>query len=193
MPVNNNTTHKIIKQCLYISINNYCLENDMKIGMKGICAGLLVVWAGGAKASVEDHCDMGGEVTKSVTVNSGEDCEKTCDQDPDCKGFSFVSGWNKCFLKSKAGGAHKITFISQTIEMRGQERVLGEKKVDFDHSGKDLRKVSPVQDEDQCGKECNSEKECKGYVYIKGYRDCWLKKTEGKFKAKIFYCGSKVK
>jgi hypothetical protein len=62
--------------------------------------------------------------------------------------------------------------------------------VDYDHSGKDIKRL--VLDEAKaCAKACREEKACAAFTFIDGYRVCWLKKTGGRLRPKVFHCGVK--
>jgi hypothetical protein len=58
-----------------------------------------------------------------------------------------------------------------------------------DDSGKDFKRVAPIQSPDNCKNACLDEAQCKAFVFIEGYSVCWLKKTTGRFADKVFSGG----
>lgn len=140
----------------------------------------------------ETHCDLpgndlGGKGGGPSAEVDPEACEKRCAGLAGCEAYVFISGWKRCFPKTKAGTKVPVRYFSG--EMAG--RAVDDAALDRDYSGKDLRRVVQVKSGEDCGKECSAEPQCKAFAYIGGYADCWLKKERGNPKPKVFSCGVK--
>ena len=133
---------------------------------------------------IEEGCDIPGNNLKSSKEKSPPLCAEACDKEPKCKGFTFISGWNKCFLKSKVKTQAKVTMIA------AHNKDGFKLHFNHDNSGKDFKNIV-LDSEKLCLDECRKNSKCKGFSYIKGYRSCWLKKTLGRVFPKVFYCGIK--
>ena len=140
-------------------------------------------WGQASKLLDQTHCDLLGPNTKVLKkVASQSDCHNHCAQHDACQGYVFISSWNRCFLKSSIKRLTQVNLISG---LPGQDA-----KVDYDHSGKDLRQVS-TSNASGCESQCRKDSQCGAYTFIKGYQTCWLKKKSGSFRPKVFYCGRK--
>lgn len=141
-------------------------------------------------AAVQMHCDLpGGNRSHQATV-SAEACATACSTDPACQAWSFVGGWNRCFLKQKSAKPVKLQIHAAQIERDAQGvRQLGKIHLNHDSSGKDLRRISTVKDAEACGQLCVEEAQCESIAFLDGYGDCWLKKNKGRLFPKVFYCG----
>lgn len=149
------------------------------------------VASGGSRSEpgqIKQYCDIPGHnISSKKTVNQHA-CRSECLRSTKCKAFTYVSGWGKCFLKSRAAKQHRVRFFAGHFD---DQRRLVESSDDRDYNGTDLKKVSGVDSGKQCQNVCKEENKCKAFVYIEGYRDCWLKSSVGKSMKKIFYCGVK--
>jgi len=125
------------------------------------------------------------KTSMSATSRVKQDLDRqACDSDASCRGFTFVSGWNRCFLKSKIARFAILRFVSAA---KG-----GSPQPDFDNTRKDLRRVIHLKTPLACSRACGSEPKCTGWTYLDGYGDCWLKSGVGRLKPKVFYCGTKL-
>lgn len=131
----------------------------------------------------QDHCDLlGPNAAVLKNLSSHKDCQGECVKMKNCKGYVFISNWNRCFLKSEVKRLTKVSMISG---------LPGEKaKLDHDHSGKDMRQEAAANAR-ACDALCRKESACGAYTFIEGYQTCWLKKNPGSFRPKVFYCGRK--
>lgn len=141
---------------------------------------------------LQTHCDAPGPVLKSEKIKDAESCRQLCGDKPECQGFYHVSGWGRCFLKSKASKTTSLRIYSGAISSpkEGVRNVV-DATYDKDYSGKDLRRVTAVASGEACGQECLKEPMCQAFAYFEGLRDCWLKKAAGHPYGKIFSCGLK--
>lgn len=130
--------------------------------------------------------DLGGKDGSSKEV-SVEACEQRCASHSQCAAYVFISGWNRCFLKAKAGKSVPVRFYAGTMK----DGKIADAGFDRDYSGKDLRRVEHVASGEACGKTCEAEPQCRAFAYIGGYSDCWLKKDVGTRREKVFSCGVK--
>ena len=63
---------------------------------------------------------------------------------------------------------------------------------DHDHAGKDLERTPrDLPSTASCAEACINTASCVGFVYIQGYRSCWLKATDGALTPKAFVCASR--
>lgn len=149
----------------------------------------VAAWATGA---VEKNCDLNGKDLAAKNLPDQQSCQDYCDQEQGCRGYVFISGWGKCFLKSKVVRQSSVKMISGKKDL---DRRLGPIEIfdDHDNSGKDMRRVTNVKDGASCAQECQNDAACKGFTLIGGYGDCWLKSTSGKIYSKVFYCRRKDK
>lgn len=149
-------------------------------------------WGGASVAAtaIEDHCDIGGANLRDMPTPNAEGCRDACDADTACAAFTHISGWNRCFLKKAGRPKTTIKMYSGFIAAGGAQRVVAEEGYELDHNGKDWKKYdtnSPAE----CKEQCLQAPECMAFTLIEGYRACWLKKTAGKLKGKVFRCGVK--
>lgn len=134
----------------------------------------------------EKYCDIPGNNISSLSKTTKEICKKNCDSDSQCKGFTYISGWRKCFLKKKVSKSFRIRFYSGEKDKSGK---IVNAKYDHDNSGKDIKRLANIDEKSKCLKACEDSGSCGAFTYIEGYRDCWLKKGGGRNYEKIFYCG----
>jgi hypothetical protein len=151
---------------------------------------------GAASFSRESPCDLpghdlGGKNGLPAAAASAKACEARCAGLDGCEAFVFVSGWNRCFPKARPGKKALVRFYSGEIAVDGKVRTVVAAGFDRDYSGKDLRRVEHVASGEECGALCVGEPACKAFAYIGGYSDCWLKKTRGEPREKVFSCGIK--
>lgn len=131
---------------------------------------------------VKPRCDIPGKAFESVKNTAFPECVQRCRVLKNCKAVTFVTHWNRCFIKDKISRLVPVSLIS------GEKSSI--EQIDFDYTGKDfLKKVA--KSSKQCAKHCQESSECLGFTFIKGYRTCWLKKSKGKFIKKHFYCAIK--
>ena len=141
-------------------------------------------------SAVQTHCDLPGGDLSNAAAATAEACAESCDAVPACKAWTFISGWNRCFLKSKQPRLAKLRIHAGHVEADGKgERKLGVIQEDHDDTGKDMRRVTKVRSAAECGAECLKEPRCEGFAFLDGYGDCWLKQNQGKTRPKVFYCG----
>jgi hypothetical protein len=143
-------------------------------------------------AAVQLHCDLpGGDLSNSAQA-SPEACAAVCAAEAGCKAWTFISGWNRCFLKAKLQKQAKLRIHAAQVDDDGKGgRQLGKIHEDHDDSGKDLRRVTKVKTAEACGQECLAEPQCQAIAFLDGYGDCWLKKSKGRTRPKIFSCGTR--
>lgn len=150
-------------------------------------------------AAYEKHCDVTGPDLRAMSVKDVSLCSDACKNEKNCRGFSFISGWNRCFLKKEIKSRHKVRMFAGKIEdskddVSGTDKKIIERKIivegyDKDLSGKDFKKVAPENNKDKCAESCKNDAKCKAFVLVEGYQVCWLKESVGNLKEKIFYCG----
>lgn len=151
---------------------------------------LVMTWI--LASAVQSHCDLPGGDLSNASAASPQVCATTCEGHATCKAWTYISGWNRCFLKSKQPKPVKLRIHAAQIEGDGQGgRRLGTIYEDHDDSGKDLRRVTKIRSAADCGKACLDEPQCQAFAFLDGYGDCWLKKNRGNTRPKVFYCGSR--
>lgn len=143
-----------------------------------------------AEIQIRDRCDLNGPTLKSLPAASADSCRDECSHNSECRAFTFISGWKRCFLKSSPGKDFVVRMYSgQLSDEKGADmRKVEKQDYDLDCSGKDMRKVV-VKAPQQCADECVRDLNCAAFTFIEGYATCWLKKTRGKLYEKKFYCG----
>lgn len=137
-------------------------------------------------------CDMPDADLARTTVDSAEACEATCSARADCGGYTFVSGLNRCALEKPGAKAFELQMFAARIQVEDGRRSTTEPEPDHDHAGKDLETAprdlpSPAA----CATACVDTASCVGFVYIQGYRSCWLKATDGALTPKRFVCAAR--
>jgi hypothetical protein len=147
--------------------------------------------ASGISSSVETDCDVTGSEIRSLKQASPEVCAATCEAEASCRGWSFISGWNKCSLKSTIKSKTKVRMYSGRVDRSKSPAMISLEGWQKDESGKDFRRVAPVTRAEDCSNECLKDQRCLAFVFIDGYQVCWLKKSIGKFSDKVFTCGQK--
>ncbi len=143
-----------------------------------------------AATEVEEHCDIGAANLRDLPTPTADACRDACDADAQCAAFTHISGWNRCFLKKGTKPKTTIKMYSGFVTGEGAERAIAEEGYDLDHNGKDWKKHD-INVPAECKDLCLKAPECQAFTLIEGYRACWLKKTAGKLKGKIFRCGIK--
>lgn len=141
-----------------------------------------------AAANVQEDCDYPGSTFSVKPLKTPKDCLSLCNNTDNCLGFVFVSGWNRCQLKSKIFRKVPLTITAGIPDEKQTYEIFPM----MDARGPDLRSEL-VNDVKACQKTCQQEIKCKGFVFLDGYRTCWLKKALKSKKpyAKRFYCGAK--
>ncbi|HYX31471.1 MAG TPA: PAN domain-containing protein [Oligoflexus sp.] len=145
--------------------------------------------AEGTNWDFKENCDVPSESFQTLKSVSQEECQRTCDNEKNCKGFVYITGWKRCLLKDQMQKQARLRFISGELdEKRGFE--ASRLKLDSDHSGKDLeRKV--LDQPEMCADACKGRADCQAFTFLEGYRVCWLKAAGGRLSEKIFHCGMK--
>jgi hypothetical protein len=132
-------------------------------------------------------CDVPAPALATADVADADACEATCAARADCGAWTFVSGWGQCRLHAP-GSKHLA--IQLWSAARGADGALPPPTADHDHRGKDLERAPRDRaDAAACAADCAATATCTGYVYVQGYRSCWLKQTAGELVAKSFTCG----
>lgn len=137
-------------------------------------------------------CDMPGANLATSSAQSAEQCEATCGERADCGGYTFVSGLNRCTLEQPGAKSFEVHMHAARLLVSDGQRSTTEPKADHDHGGRDLE-PSPrdLPTTTACAAACVSTEACVGFVYIQGYRSCWLKATDGAISPKHFVCASR--
>lgn len=136
---------------------------------------------------IEDHCDLPGNDLSNQAADTPQHCHDICVGNSKCAAFVFVSGWNRCQLKIKAGRRVKLTMHSGIRQTKGPVTLIS----DTDGSGKDKERVSRTRSAAVCADLCTKDAACLAATYIEGYGDCWLKSTTGRQSKKVFFCGDR--
>ena len=131
---------------------------------------------------IKKNCDLIGAKTVNFKSSSERECLKKCQSEASCQGMVFISGWKRCFLLDKIKREASLRMFS------GEKG--GKGKYNHDYSGKDLKRLA-FSKKSKCQQACKEDKDCIGYTYLEGYRDCWIKNTRGKLFEKTFYCWQK--
>jgi hypothetical protein len=132
----------------------------------------------------KDNCDVPNDSLKVLEKVSREDCQAACEEQSECKGILYITGWQRCTLKTRMDRTARLKFISGEMDdKRAYSLHEG-----FDHSGKD-RERQVLDSADACGKACGASPDCAAFTYLDGYRVCWLKNKGGRLRAKNFLCG----
>ena len=152
------------------------------------------------------NCDIPGSAYQSFHTEIAKGCLDKCQNDRRCVAAVHVSGWNRCFLKEQFSRFADLTMISGFISTDSgtgshlannqpativDRRTFGELRMDYDSTGKDIRRLSPVESATVCQSHCAKESACDSFTYLDGYRDCWLKAAGGKERRKVFTCSRK--
>lgn len=140
---------------------------------------------------IEEHCDVGAANLRDLPTKTAEECRTACDEDSACAAFTHISGWNRCFLKKAAKPKTTVKMHSGFIETKDGVRRVVEEGEALDHNGKDWQKHLTDSPE-TCKDLCLKAPPCEAFTLIGGYRTCWLKKTAGKLRPKVFRCGVKA-
>jgi hypothetical protein len=135
-------------------------------------------------------CDLTGADLRAIGRSSLEACEKACAEDAACRGWAFISSWDRCALKKQIKGRHTVRMYGGEIIPKDARRTYVAAE-DTDYSGKDYRKIAPLNDREKCASACVDDPKCAAFVLIEGYRVCWLKESVGTKRSKIFTCGVK--
>lgn len=155
---------------------------------------LWTAWALAADPAWERAaCDIPTAAAFTAGATDVEACEAACAVDPACAAYVFISGWDRCSLKRAATPRIALHMVAaQVTDGPDGARIAGEPHRDHDHAGKDLE-ASPrdLPDAAACAAACDQTAACRGYVYIEGYRSCWLKATDGAVTPKTFTCAPK--
>jgi hypothetical protein len=145
----------------------------------------------GAPFQQRAFCDVPTAVLSSASAPSADACAERCASTPGCGVFSFVSGWDRCLLHAPTGVRVTVHLLAGAIETSASGvRAAGPVRADSDHTGRDLEKAPrDLPSVETCAAACVETSTCTSYVYVQGYRSCWLKGTPGEFTPKTFTCG----
>lgn len=149
----------------------------------------LMLFAQLSEIETVPNCDIPGGNLESLKGKTVESCKIACEKNKSCKGFSYISGWNHCFLKSKVNKQVTLKIISGYLDENRNPRIL----TDTDFKGHDLKSLNGIETATECANKCKTNKECIGFAYLDGYNTCWIKdkiRIETAHK-KVFYCGVK--
>lgn len=153
------------------------------LSLADVCA------ASPSSGEIQTNCDITGPDIKTMKTESPEVCATACQAELSCQGWSFISGWNKCFLKSKIASKTDVRMFAGRVDRSSDPAAISLSGWQKDDSGKDFRRIAPVKKSDECADACVKDAKCLAFVFIEGYQVCWLKKTVGKFTDKVFSCG----
>jgi len=140
---------------------------------------------------ITENCDIPGGNIKNLKSASPSTCRDECNKLESCKGFTFISGWNRCFLKRKISRKVSLKIHSGEVINQKNGRTMDLTGPNIDIPGKDLRKVPNTKTPEICSDLCLKEPKCVAFSYLDGYRDCWLKDRSGRRQTKTFSCGIK--
>ena len=120
--------------------------------------------------TVEIDCDLTGPDLRTSKESSPEACSALCKSEAGCRGWSFISGWNKCFLKSKIKAKTKVRMYAARVDRSKSPAVISLEGWHKDDSGKDLRRIAPISRAEDCSSECIKDERCLAFVFIEGYQ-----------------------
>jgi len=106
----------------------------------------------------------------------------------ECKAFSYVSGWNRCFLKSKFTQEIPLKIYSGTYN--GEVTKLPE-GYNIDYPPGDFLRLENIMTPLECKNRCLLNEKCKAFSYLDAYKSCFLKNKLSAKQDKIFSCGKK--
>ena len=135
--------------------------------------------------SKQTNCDIPGPALSSQHTKDADQCSGLCQNELRCRSYVFISGWQRCFLKSQ----NKVTSLTIAAGKKNDDGSITQ----WDHHdlvGRDMRSAR-AKDVDECGSICTQDTKCVGFAYLDGYQTCWLKDQlkSGKPYAKTFSCG----
>ena len=136
-----------------------------------------------AFATTDSQCDYPGPNIGTEKTSDASTCAKLCAANELCSRWVYVSGWGRCALRK---GEIKRRSITMWSAAKGEAPIENK-----DHSAKDFHKAANTADAKACAKLCEGREQCTAMTYIAGYRDCYLKTGKGKYRDKIFYCGTR--
>jgi hypothetical protein len=142
-----------------------------------------------SQISLKTNCDIPGGNLKSLKGKTAATCKDECELNKSCKGFTYISGWNRCFLKKKVSKQVTLRITSGYLDENRKPKIMK----DTDFKGHDLKSLNGIKSAKECAQKCKTTNECIGFAYLDGYNTCWVKdeiKIETAHK-KIFYCGVK--
>ena len=144
------------------------------------------------EGKIIQNCDYPVGTIESLKAKTAKACSERCVSTEACKAYTFISGWNKCFLKGKVGKRFSVKMKSgdKSLPLTPQGRLAIHD--DKDHSGKDIKQAKNINSSQACASRCQTDTACFAFTYIDGYQTCWLKSRPGKLRNKVFYCGEKL-
>lgn len=135
------------------------------------------------------NCDI---PTGTLTSKSSSDiasCMELCNKNKLCLGVTFISGWNRCFLKNNNKIKKGIRFYSGIIAapVNGVRNIV-EEAYDIDYPVGDIKKNEDYKTYEECKNACKDYDKCLAFGFIEGYNLCWFKNKHHKKVTKVFYC-----
>ena len=141
--------------------------------------------------TASEACDVPTPPIASQPASDADACEQACRERTDCGAWTFVSGWGQCRLHAPTDRRVGVHLVAGTLV--GVERTPGPTLRDHDHPGRDLEPAPrDLPSADACAAACVGTAACVGFVYVEGYRSCWLKRTEGLPAPKTFTCARRT-
>ena len=138
-------------------------------------------------AGITTYCDIPTGNIESITVTTPEACLSLCEKKTACAAATFISGWNKCFLKNTNKKILGVRFYSGIIDRSNEMKVI-EEGYDIDYPVGDIKKIDGLKNHNDCKETCLKEPDCRAFSFIERYNSCWLKNRHNKKQIKIFYC-----
>jgi hypothetical protein len=141
---------------------------------------------------VRSNCDIPANNLRNFSIKDEKLCSAACTKEEKCRGFTFISHWNRCFLKERVEKIFDIEMHAGQVLQSPSPRSLGPIKAQSDSTGKDIRIINAVENIESCSIHCLNDIRCQSFAFIQGYGTCALKKDLGKIVEKIFFCGKKL-
>ncbi len=139
-------------------------------------------------SGLENNIDRPGMDYKDVDLASPNPslCEKACENDPDCKAFTYVKpGYQgtsaRCWLKNGVPDAVPAECCISGQKSENAVPSTGGLENNIDRPGMDYKDVDLASPNPSlCEKACDNDPNCKAFTYVKpGYQGtsarCWLK------------------
>ncbi|MGE0171264.1 MAG: PAN domain-containing protein [Oligoflexales bacterium] len=133
------------------------------------------------------NCDIPTGDFASTNAKDPEGCWHACKGIPKCQAFTFISGWNKCLLKTSTKTRTGVRFYSGKYSR--DAKIETEEGFDIDYPGHDIHPTLKTSDNEGCLAECMKNTKCVAYGFLAGYDQCWLKSKADRKQTKVFSCG----
>jgi hypothetical protein len=136
-------------------------------------------------------CDVPTPPLSRQSTADAPACAAACAADPACGAWAYVSGWGQCRLHAPTTRKVAVAMIAAVEEIGADGvRAMSAPRRDHDNAGKDLEAAPrDLGSPEDCAAACLGTAACHGYVYVEGYRACWLKREVGALSPKTFTCG----